>query len=169
MSIADALRILAEKVPPNCKGETKCANSALTDASQPGADIASANDEGATVHVPEYTATNGKRYSFDLTVPQRNLDGLRAVIRFTLRENQGGGSLLGEPGDAADELRELLEQKYGLRLESIDGQKHQVGEFNLCLRPKIEVSYRPANPEISRTGHAWLMGQYECLVRGFAT
>ena len=45
----------------------------------------------------------------------------RASVRFTLKDNDGGGSLLGEPGKTEDELREILREKYSDRLESING------------------------------------------------
>jgi hypothetical protein len=95
---------------------------AILDAGQSGNDIAPANDDDrALIHVPDLGLSDGRRISCDMTVPRANLDKLRAVIRFTLKDNGGGGSLLGSPGKTEGELREILAEKYGRRLASIDG------------------------------------------------
>jgi len=86
-----------------------------------GNDLAPANDDRVTVHVPEFTLSTGKRVSFDLDVPKANLPSLRQSLRFELIDNQGGGSILGAPGQSNGELRARLVQKYGDRLESING------------------------------------------------
>lgn len=85
-----------------------------------GNDLAPANDR-VLIHVPEYQAQSGKRYSFDLDVPQANIPALRQSLRFELKDNQGGGSILGTPGQTEDELRGRLVQKYGTRLATING------------------------------------------------
>lgn len=77
--------------------------------------------ERVIVHVPEFTLSTGKRVSFDLDVSKANIPALRQSLRFELKDNQGGGSILGAPGQTEDELRGRLVQKYGERLESING------------------------------------------------
>lgn len=86
-----------------------------------GHDLLAANDERVVVHVPDYQAQNGKRYSFDLNVPKVHLPALRRSLRFELKDDQGGGSILGKPGSSVDEVREVLVRKYGDRLQSING------------------------------------------------
>ena len=93
---------------------------ALLDAGQSGNDIEPANDR-ALIHVPKLVLATGQRASCDMTVPRANLDKLRAVLKFTLKDGCGGGSLLGEPGKTEGELRGILVEKYGQRLASIDG------------------------------------------------
>jgi hypothetical protein len=88
---------------------------------QSGNDIEAANDR-VLVHVPEYRAQSGKRYSFDLDLPRANLPALRQSLRFELIGDQGGGSILGKPGASADEVRAVLVRKYGTRLASINGR-----------------------------------------------
>lgn len=95
---------------------------AILDAGQSGNDIEVANDPGrVTIHVPELRLASGQRVSCDMTVPVKNLNRLRAVLKFTLKDGQGGGSLLGSPGTTEGELREILREKYSERLESING------------------------------------------------
>ena len=74
----------------------------VLESGQPGNDIESANDGS------------------QLTVPGANLGSLRTVIRFQLKNGQGD-SLLGEPSKTEAELREILLEKYGDRLATIDG------------------------------------------------
>lgn len=74
----------------------------VLESGQPGNDIESANDGS------------------QLTVPGANLGSLRTVIRFQLKNGQGG-SLLGEPGKTEAELRDMLVEKYGARLETLNG------------------------------------------------
>lgn len=45
----------------------------------------------------------------------------RVSVHFTLRDGQGGGPLLGQPGRTEEELRDILHRIYGTRLESING------------------------------------------------
>ena len=89
--------------------------------SEGGNDLPPANDDRVLVHVPEYRAQSGKRYSFDLDLPRANLPALRQSLRFELTGDQGGGSILGKPGASADEVRAVLVRKYGTRLASING------------------------------------------------
>jgi glutamate dehydrogenase/leucine dehydrogenase len=56
-----------------------------------------------------------------MSAPRANLDRLRAVLKFTLKDGGGGGSLLGSPRTSEEELREILREKYSDRLESING------------------------------------------------
>ena len=93
---------------------------AVLDANQAGNDIEPANDR-ALIHVPELHMASGQCVSCDMTVPRANLDKLRVVLKFTLKDNGGGGSLLGSPGTSEGELKEILVEKYGARLASIDG------------------------------------------------
>ena len=146
MSLADAIKAMAAKVPPvpptgnpreplqatASKGfpevppvppenfNVQSAGSELSGCGQSGNDIEAANDR-VLVHVPEYRAQSGKRYSFDLDLPRANLPALRQSLRFELIGDQGGGSILGKPGASADEVRAVLVRKYGTRLASING------------------------------------------------
>lgn len=86
-----------------------------------GNDLAPANDR-TLIHVPDYETSSGKLYSFDMDVPKANLPALRQSLRFQLIGDQGGGSILGAPGQTELELRDVLGRKYGDRLESINGQ-----------------------------------------------
>jgi hypothetical protein len=94
----------------------------VLEASQAGNDIESANDNNrVAIHVTDSRLSRDQRVSCDMTVPRANLDSMRAVMRFQLKDGQGGGSLLGEPGLSGAELREMLLSKYGDRLATIDG------------------------------------------------
>ena len=86
-----------------------------------GNDLAPANDR-VSIHVPEYRAKSGKRYSFDLDVPKVNIPALRQSLRFQLKDDQGGGAIIGKPGASEDEVRDVLLMKYAGRLESINGE-----------------------------------------------
>lgn len=92
------------------------------ESSQSGNDHPAANDDRVTVHVPAFRLQTGQVVQFDATVPKSNLVKMREVVRFTLIDHQGGGSILGEPGKSRDELAEILTEKYGDRLETIDHQ-----------------------------------------------
>lgn len=59
---------------------------------QAGNDLEPANDR-VVVHVPEHTVKSGNRYSFDLDLPRKHLDGLRTVVRLRLKDDQGGFSV----------------------------------------------------------------------------
>ena len=97
---------------------------AILKGGQSGSDIAVANDDDrALIHVPELVLSDGHKISCYMTVPRANLDNLRAVIRFTLKDNGGGGSLLGEQGKSEAELMSVLAEKYGDRLATIDGDE----------------------------------------------
>jgi hypothetical protein len=93
----------------------------MLESGQAGNDLEPANDR-VVVHVPEHTVTSGNRYSFDLDLPRKHLDGLRAVVRFRLKDDQGGGSVLGEPGMPREALVADLQSRYGDRLATIDGE-----------------------------------------------
>ena len=95
---------------------------AVLGACQPGNDIEPANDARVLVHVLELTLSTGQRISCDMSVPAKNLPKLRHSLRFTLKDNGGGGPLLGEPGKSEAELREMLIEKYGSRLATINGE-----------------------------------------------
>ena len=71
--------------------------------------------------MPEYETASGNRYAFDLDVPKANIPALRHSLRFELKDNQGGGSILGKPGASVDEVRAVLLMKYAGRLATIDG------------------------------------------------
>jgi len=87
-----------------------------------GHDLAPANDR-VLIHVPEYQAQSGKRYSFDMDVPKVHLPALRHSLRFELKDDQGGGAIIGKPGASVDEVRDVLMRKYAGRLESINGEE----------------------------------------------
>lgn len=93
----------------------------MLESGQAGNDLEPANDR-IVVHVPEHTVKSGNRYSFALDLPRKHLDGLRAVVRFQLKENGGGGSVLGEPGMPREVLVTGLQARYGDRLATIDGE-----------------------------------------------
>ncbi|MFM8442897.1 MAG: hypothetical protein ACKN9W_06080 [Methylococcus sp.] len=94
----------------------------MLEASQAGHDLEPANDR-VVVHVPEHTVKSGHRYSFDLDLPRKHLDGLRAVVRFRLKDDQGGGSVPGEPGMPREAVVAGLKSRYGERLATIfDGE-----------------------------------------------
>ena len=73
------------------------------------------------IHVPELKLSTGQRISCDMTVPRANMEKLRAVVKFRLKDDQGGGSVLGSPGTPREELVADLHTRYGKRLASIDG------------------------------------------------
>jgi hypothetical protein len=88
-----------------------------------GHDLTAANDDRVTVHVPDFTLINGKRVSFDLDLPKVNLQALsRTSLKFMLKDDQGGGSILGKPGASVDEVQSALVRKYGDRIDSINGK-----------------------------------------------
>jgi TubC N-terminal docking domain len=96
------------------------ASEAIIDADG-GNDLEPANDR-VQIHVPEYPAQSGQRYSFDMTVPRASLPALsRTSLKFMLKDDQGGGSILGKPGATEDEVRAVLLRKYGGRLATING------------------------------------------------
>lgn len=95
---------------------------AILDTNQADNDVPPANDpDRVTIHVPNLGLSTGQRISCDMTVPRTSLDKLRAVLRFKLMADGGGGSLLGEPGKTEAELRDMLVEKYGARLETLNG------------------------------------------------
>lgn len=63
-------------------------------------------------------------FQSDMPVSTNNVAALpaRASMPFTLKDNGGGGSLLGEPGKTEGELRAILVEKYGKRLATINGE-----------------------------------------------
>jgi hypothetical protein len=94
---------------------------ALLEASQPGNEHPPANDGRVTIHVPDLALSTGQRIACDMTIPKANLPALkRTSLRFTLIDDQGAGSLLGEPGMTEGELREVLAEMYGERLEGVE-------------------------------------------------
>ena len=66
----------------------------------------------------------GDDRQFQMDVPTEHVPAFvaRASVKFRLLGDQGGGSLLGEPGKTEEELREILVEKYRDRLESINGE-----------------------------------------------
>jgi hypothetical protein len=88
-----------------------------------GDDLPPANDPRITVHVPEFTLSTGQRVSFDLDVPTANVPTLRQSLRFELKDGQGGGSILGQPGGTEEHLRDVLVRKYRGRLATINGME----------------------------------------------
>ena len=75
--------------------------------------------ERVVVHVPAFTLQTGKRVAFDLDLPKANIPALRQSLRFELKDGQGGGSILGVPGQTEDELMEVLMRKYQDRIARI--------------------------------------------------
>jgi len=68
-------------------------------------------------HIPMQAAG----FEFLLGVPAEHAPAVRESLRFQLKNGQGG-SLLGSPGAAAEELRGILLAKYGSRLAAINDQ-----------------------------------------------
>jgi len=91
----------------------------VLESSSAGNDIPPANNDRILIHIPDFKLQNGDKVSFDATVPRANLERLRQVVKFKLIDDQGGGSILGEPGKSRTELVDILKEKYGDRLESI--------------------------------------------------
>lgn len=56
-----------------------------------------------------------------LTTERVVVPKLRQVVRFRLRDGQGGGSALGLPGEPLETITEGLRARYGSRLASVDG------------------------------------------------
>jgi hypothetical protein len=79
-------------------------------------------NERVLIHIPALKVSSGRRIACDMTVPCAHLKSLREVIRFTLKEDGGGGSLLGSPGKTESELRSILVERYGDRLASVTGK-----------------------------------------------
>ena len=83
-------------------------------------------------------------FEFDVDVPKKNIPALRASVRFELIEDQGGGSILGSPGQSEAELRGILESKYLGRLKTIDGKPVEVTcrgcrHAEIGLRPPVVI------------------------------
>ena len=66
----------------------------------------------------------GDDRQFQMDVPTEHVPAFvaRASVRFRLKGDGGGGSVLGSPGTTEAELREILVEKYGSRLATIDGE-----------------------------------------------
>jgi hypothetical protein len=94
----------------------------LLDSGQGGHDIGPANDARVVGHVRVLPLADGSQVSCNLDVPLAQLDRMRRSVRFRLKGDGGGGSLLGSPGKSEDELRAILVKMYGSRLQSLDGQ-----------------------------------------------
>ena len=93
----------------------------VLETSQAGSDLQAANDLVAMTCVSELSQNTELRNACVSTVPSQNRAPLRFVLRFKLKDAQGGGSLLGSPGTTEAELREMLVEKYGGRLATING------------------------------------------------
>jgi hypothetical protein len=83
-------------------------------------------------------------FEFDLDLPAEHAPGIRKSVRFMLRDGQGGGSVLGKPGQSEAELREILQQKYADRLASINEQPSPVTcrgcrHAEIGLRPPVVI------------------------------
>ena len=77
-----------------------------------GNDLAPANDR-VLIHVPDYQTKSGNRYSFDMDVPKAKIPALvRTSLMFELIND----------GRSEEELLDVLDLKYGHRLESINGE-----------------------------------------------
>ena len=58
-----------------------------------------------------------------MDVPKAKIPALvRTSLMFELINDGGGGLLLGSPGRSEEELLDVLDLKYGHRLESINGE-----------------------------------------------
>lgn len=73
----------------------------------------------------------GERITVQTAGSQSNMAGLtnnvtafkvRTSVRFTLKDNGGGGSVLGEPGIPREALVAGLQSRYGDQLATIDGE-----------------------------------------------
>lgn len=81
-------------------------------------------------------------FEFDLDLPAEHVHQVRRSVRYLLRDGQGGGSLLGEPGKAEAELVEILLRKYGNRLLTLNDQPSPVTcrgcrHAEIGLRPPV--------------------------------
>ena len=88
----------------------------------------------------ERVRTQAAGFEFDLDLPAEHAPGIRKSVRFMLRDWQGGGSVLGKPGQSEAELREILQQKYADRLATINEQPAPV-TCRGCLN--AEIGLRP--------------------------
>ena len=93
----------------------------VLETSQAGSDLQAANDRIAMTGVPELVQNTELPNASGSTVSSLRRARLRFVLRFKLKDGQGGGSLLGTPGTTEAELREMLVEKYGARLETLNG------------------------------------------------
>jgi hypothetical protein len=81
-------------------------------------------------------------FEFDVDLPAEHVHQVRRSVRYLLRDGQGGGSLLGEPGKAVAELVEILLRKYGNRLLTLNDQPAPVTcrgcrHAEIGLRPPV--------------------------------
>lgn len=81
-------------------------------------------------------------FEFDVDLPAEHVHQVRRSVRYLLRDGQGGGSLLGEPGKAEAELVEILLRKYGNRLLTLNDQPAPVTcracrHSEIGLRPPV--------------------------------
>ena len=86
--------------------------------------------------------TQAAGFEFDLDLPAEHAPSIRRSVRFELRDEQGGGYLLGQPGQSEAELRETLWRKYGNRLATINEQPSPVTcrgcrHAEIGLRPPV--------------------------------
>jgi hypothetical protein len=92
----------------------------VLETSQAGSDVEAANDRVTMTGVPELAQNAELPNASRSTVSSQNRAPLRSVLRFKLKDGQGGGSLLGSPGTTEGELRAILAKKYPGRLETIN-------------------------------------------------
>lgn len=90
----------------------------------------------------ERVTTEAAGYRFDVDVPAKHAHHVRRSVRYLLRDGQGGGYLLGQPGQSEAELRETLWRKYGNRLATINEQPAPVTcrgcrNAEIGLRPPV--------------------------------
>ena len=88
----------------------------------------------------ERVTTEAAGYRFDVDVPAKHAHHVRRSVRYLLRDGQGSGYLLGQPGQSEAELGETLWRKYGNRLATINEQPAPV-TCRGCLN--AEIGLRP--------------------------
>lgn len=117
----------------------------------------------------ERVRTQAAGYEFDVDVPAEHAPGIRKSVRFMLRDGQGGGSVLGKPGQSEAELREILQQKYADRLASINEQPSPVTcrgcrHAEIGLRPPVVscgLGLQATNPAGRLADEPHLCGGFE--------
>lgn len=71
-------------------------------------------------NVIEYSEERSAILEYDAGMPRQEAEReavRRAVLKFRLIENQGGGTVIGAQGDTLEDLKNALVQKYGAKLE----------------------------------------------------
>ncbi len=71
-------------------------------------------------NIIEYTEERAAILEYDAGMPRTEAEKeavRRAIMKFRLVENEGGGTLIGAQGDTLQDLRDALKRRYGDRLK----------------------------------------------------